>query len=72
MACLNSAVERIIGLQHVEDFSLPKCDALPPDLRQVGILAVPVFDILIKHGGSDTCNLMLISPFDIYIGIAST
>lgn len=62
---LNSAVERIIGLQHVEDFSLPRCDALPPDLRQQGILEVPVFDILIKDGGSDICNLVLISPFDI-------
>lgn len=62
---LNSAVERIKGLQHVEDFSLPRCDALPPDLRQQGILEVPVFDILIKDGGSDICNLVLISPFDI-------
>lgn len=72
LACLNSAIERIIGLQHVEDFSSPKCDALSPDLRQVGILVVPVFHILIKHGSSDICNLMLISPFDIYIGTAST
>ena len=47
-------------------FFLPKCDALAPDLRQAGILVVPVFEILIKHGGSDICNLLLISPFDIY------
>lgn len=66
LACLNSATERITGLQHVEDLSLPKCDALSPDLRQAGILVVPVFDIVIKQGGSDICNLMLISPFDIY------
>lgn len=69
LACLNSAIERIIGLQHVEDFSLPTCDALSPDLRQAGFLVVPVFDILIKHGDGDICNLMPISPFDIYIYI---